>query len=87
MAKYIALLRGINVSGVKIIKMEDLRAIFTNMGYSSVQTYIQSGNVVFEATAMPVARLTDSITKGLEAALGVPCTCSCDKSQCYTGYC
>lgn len=70
MAKYIALLRGINVSGVKIIKMEDLRAIFTNMGYSSVQTYIQSGNVVFEATTMPVARLTYSITKGLEAALG-----------------
>ncbi len=70
MAKYIALLRGINVSGVKIIKMEDLRAMFTNMGYSAVQTYIQSGNVVFEAASSPIAQLTNSITKGLETALG-----------------
>ncbi|OSZ78448.1 hypothetical protein CAP35_09405 [Chitinophagaceae bacterium IBVUCB1] len=70
MAKYIALLRGINVSGVKIIKMEDLRTIFARMGYTQVQTYIQSGNVVFDAPATPIPKLTADITKGLATALG-----------------
>jgi uncharacterized protein (DUF1697 family) len=45
---YIAMLRGINVSGQKIIKMERLRAMFEDMGFGSVKTYVQSGNVVFE---------------------------------------
>lgn len=70
MPKYIALLRGINVSGVKIIKMENLRAIFVAMGYKDVQTYIQSGNVVFEAPKKNLESLTKTITKGLAAALG-----------------
>ena len=47
--KYIALLRGINISGQKIIKMADLRAILEKVGLSKVQTYIQSGNVIFES--------------------------------------
>lgn len=46
---YIALLRGINVSGHNLIKMADLRQMFTDMGFRSVQTYIQSGNVLFES--------------------------------------
>ena len=45
--KYIALLRGINISGQKIIKMADLRAILETAGLSNVQTYIQSGNIIF----------------------------------------
>ena len=49
MANYIAMLRGINVSGHKIIKMELLRASFAALGFKNVKTYIQSGNVVFEA--------------------------------------
>ena len=47
MAKYIGFLRGINVGGHKLIKMDDLREIFLSMGLSNVWTYIQSGNVVF----------------------------------------
>lgn len=70
MPKYIALLRGINVSGVKIIKMEDLRAYFEGMGFKNVKTYIQSGNVVFEANKQTLASLTKKITKGLEDMLG-----------------
>ncbi len=70
MPKYIALLRGINVSGVKIIKMEDLRGYFSGMGFREVKTYIQSGNVVFEANKQTIAALTKKITKGLEEALG-----------------
>lgn len=70
MPKYIALLRGINVSGVKIIKMEDLRSYFDGMGFKNVKTYIQSGNVVFEANKQTVESLTKKITKGLEDVLG-----------------
>lgn len=46
---YIALLRGINVSGHNMIKMADLKRVFANLGFSNVQTYLQSGNVVFDS--------------------------------------
>ncbi|WP_242918275.1 DUF1697 domain-containing protein [Pontibacter liquoris] len=45
---YIALLRGINVSGQKQIKMTDLKICLEEAGFQKVKTYIQSGNVVFE---------------------------------------
>ena len=44
---FIALLRGINVGGKNIIKMEQLKQVFDDMGFSDVKTYIQSGNVIF----------------------------------------
>ena len=47
MNKCISLLRGINVGGNKIIKMDKLRDIYVSLGYSDVKTYIQSGNVIF----------------------------------------
>lgn len=47
--KYIALLRGINISGQKIIKMADLRAYLSKSGISNVKTYIQSSNIIFES--------------------------------------
>lgn len=47
MKTYIALLRGINVSGKNIIKMEALKNMFFDLGFEKVQTYIQSGNVIF----------------------------------------
>jgi len=46
---YIALFRGINVSGQKIILMKDLKTLFEKSGFGSVRTYIQSGNVLFTA--------------------------------------
>jgi uncharacterized protein (DUF1697 family) len=45
---YIALLRGINVSGHKTILMDDLKALFEKMNFGEVKTYIQSGNIVFK---------------------------------------
>jgi uncharacterized protein (DUF1697 family) len=45
---YIALLRGINVSGHKTILMDDLKILFEKMDFEDVKTYIQSGNVVFK---------------------------------------
>jgi uncharacterized protein (DUF1697 family) len=49
MAIYILLLRGINVGGNNIIKMSELKGKLETMGFGRVQTYIQSGNVVFES--------------------------------------
>ncbi len=47
MYTYVALLRGINVSGQKKIKMAEFREHLVKFGFHSVQTYIQSGNLVF----------------------------------------
>ncbi|MFB6456120.1 DUF1697 domain-containing protein [Chitinophaga sp. Hz27] len=70
MQTYIALLRGINVSGSKIIKMELLREIFESMQLKDVKTYIQSGNVVFKTSVKDEAKLSELVHKGLEKALG-----------------
>ncbi|NPV91053.1 MAG: DUF1697 domain-containing protein [Firmicutes bacterium] len=50
MTIYIALLRGINVGGKNKIKMTDLKRMFEAIGLSRVETYIQSGNVLFESS-------------------------------------
>lgn len=47
MFRYIALMRGINVGGHNMIKMSDLKRMCEEMGLGAVQTYIQSGNVLF----------------------------------------
>lgn len=46
--KYAAFLRGINVGGNSKVSMTDLKIIFSEMGFSNVVTYINSGNVIFE---------------------------------------
>lgn len=48
--QYLALLRGINVSGQKKILMADLKSFFESNGFNNVTTYIQSGNVIFESS-------------------------------------
>jgi uncharacterized protein (DUF1697 family) len=48
METYIALLRGINVSGQKMIKMTDLTTLLSEINLYNIRTYIQSGNLVFE---------------------------------------
>ena len=61
MPEYIALLRGINVSGQKKIKMADLRVHLSALGLDNVQTYIQSGNISFESKAAPEGHLAAMI--------------------------
>jgi uncharacterized protein (DUF1697 family) len=63
MPTHIAMLRGINVSGQKLIKMEALRASFEALGFSDVQTYIQSGNVVFKTAKISEASLVKKIAQ------------------------
>ena len=55
MAKYVALLRGINVGGKNMIKMPALKECFEAGGYEDVATYIQSGNVLFRGTGSGAA--------------------------------
>jgi uncharacterized protein (DUF1697 family) len=50
---FVALLRGINVTGYNRIPMADLRSLCAEIGWSDVQSYIQSGNLVFSASAIP----------------------------------
>lgn len=49
MKTYIALLKGINVGGHKKVPMVELRDLLTKSGFQNVQTYIQSGNVIFNS--------------------------------------
>jgi uncharacterized protein (DUF1697 family) len=49
MAVFLAFLRGINVGSNNRIRMADLRNVFQDLGFTDVQTYIQSGNVIFRS--------------------------------------
>ena len=70
MKKYVAFLRAINVGGTKVIKMEDLKRMFESFGLANVQTYIQSGNVIFESNDSDSAFLETKIESQLEKRLG-----------------
>ena len=69
MPRYVALLRAINVGG-HTVKMDRLRDLFTAAGLASVETYIASGNVIFESDETDAAALERRIEAHLEAALG-----------------
>ena len=57
MATHISLLRGINVSGQKKVDMKKLKQLYESLGFKEVQTYIQSGNVIFEHAATKIPEL------------------------------
>ena len=63
--RYAALLRGVNVGGKNKLPMADLRDIFTAAGCAAVQTYIQSGNVVFEAAPDLAGRVPEIVTRAI----------------------
>jgi uncharacterized protein (DUF1697 family) len=69
MARYVALLRGINVGGRNLIKMVALKASFEDQGYGNVATYIQSGNVIFDSKE-PAAKLERKIEDMLAVTFG-----------------
>lgn len=70
MPSYVAMLRGINVSGSKMIKMEALRASFEALGFTNVRTYVQSGNVVFTAKDRTAAPLGPKIAARIKRDFG-----------------
>jgi uncharacterized protein (DUF1697 family)/menaquinone-dependent protoporphyrinogen IX oxidase len=65
MKTHIALLRGINVGGQNIIKMEALKQCFVSIGFSDVKTYIQSGNVMFKTPDIDKMKITETIENQL----------------------
>lgn len=70
MTIYVALLRGINVGGHNMIKMPELKRVLEAMGLANVQTYIQSGNVLFAADGEP-ARLEMKIEEEIMRVFGL----------------
>lgn len=67
--KYLVLLRGINVGGSNIIKMDELKRLFEKMGFVNVVSYIQSGNMIFEDPEKEKLKLRDRIEKALSDRL------------------
>lgn len=70
METYIALLRGINVGGHRKIKMDDLKERFRDLGFKNVTTYIQSGNVIFDASESKRTALSRVIMQKIEDTFG-----------------
>jgi uncharacterized protein (DUF1697 family) len=70
MYTYISMLRGINVSGQKKIRMEDLRALYGSLGLSAVQSYIQSGNIIFNSRKSDQSGLARSISNAIRECYG-----------------
>jgi uncharacterized protein (DUF1697 family) len=69
---YIALLRGINVGGNKLIAMSDLRALAAELGFEEATTWLQSGNLVFKTPARSSgAALQDRLEKETAKRFGV----------------
>lgn len=69
MLRFIAFLRAINVGG-HTVKMDHLRQLFESLGFSGVETFIASGNVVFETTSKNAKLLEGQIENRLREALG-----------------
>jgi uncharacterized protein (DUF1697 family) len=70
MPTYVALLRGINLGPNKRVKMDALRKSFESLGLKNVQTYIQSGNVVFKAGKTSSAALSKKIEERITKDFG-----------------
>jgi uncharacterized protein (DUF1697 family) len=74
--KYVALLGGINVGGQKSIKMNELAILFNALGFSDVKTYLQSGNVIFDAAAKGLnrSRIGEAIQNAIHKKYGFKVT-------------
>lgn len=71
MQTYICLLRGVNVSGKNLIKMDALKQLFLNLGCVNIATYIQSGNVIFTSKDKDVLKLKSEIYDKINEEFGL----------------
>ncbi len=69
MTRYVAFLRAINVGG-HTVKMDRLRALFEELRFANVETFIASGNVLFDSSSKSTAAMESRIERHLEKALG-----------------
>jgi uncharacterized protein (DUF1697 family) len=67
---YISLLRGINVSGKNPLAMPDLKQMYESLGFVNVQTYIQSGNITFDAPKQDPEGLAKRIQTQIKVSFG-----------------
>jgi len=71
MVVIISMLRGVNVGGHNKIKMDALRALYESLGLEDVQSFIQSGNLVFRTKERDLPALTKRIQNGIERRFGI----------------
>ena len=64
---WVALLRGVNVGGANTLPMAEFRESLLSLGHTNVQTYIQSGNAVFESGATDELAVSAGIRKHLRS--------------------
>jgi uncharacterized protein (DUF1697 family) len=74
LSKYVALLRGVNVGGKNRLPMKDLAALARGLGVENVQTFIQSGNVVFSASSELAKVFPDQLAAGIAERFGITST-------------
>jgi len=70
MQQYISILRGINVGGKKAIKMNLLNDLYVSLGFTNINTYIQSGNVVFSSKKTNEQLLSKKISEAILNTFG-----------------
>jgi uncharacterized protein (DUF1697 family) len=70
MPAIVSMLRGVNVGGHNMISMEALRALYTSLKLRDPQTYVQSGNVIFQAQGRDLIQLAEQIEKAIERSAG-----------------
>ncbi|HEY2867456.1 MAG TPA: DUF1697 domain-containing protein [Pyrinomonadaceae bacterium] len=68
--RYVALLRGINLGGANQMKMDDLKAVFAELGFENVKSYINSGNLAFDTRKAAENKLIDKIETAVEKRFG-----------------
>lgn len=68
--RYLALLRGINVGGNTMIKMDELRAVFEGLGFERVASYINSGNLAFDTRSTSEDGLVAKIERAIQQSFG-----------------
>lgn len=79
--RYVALLRGINVGGKNRVSMSDLKTCFEATGFKNVMTYINSGNVLFDAKQTDDAELVLLCEAAIEKQFGFHVICSVISAQ------
>ena len=70
MNTFIALLRGINVSGKNKIKMTELKQLFLDIGFREITTYIQSGNVIFSSEEIDTSKIENKLVTEVKNIFG-----------------
>jgi uncharacterized protein (DUF1697 family) len=70
--RWATMLRGINVSGHRKVSMKELVAVCEDLGYQDVESYVQSGNLVFDPGKASAKTVAGELEKAIESAFGYP---------------